>query len=140
MAEEEEYNRKYQKRLFYLLPFNCFLLFGTLKYSKNIQPITKYFFPNMRKVSIKNLFIVGTCQAIVFSSIFLVGNMTLLGINPKEVYARHLKQKQEELDLMTSTPVDPNAPMLEQFGVFMPEDEGEGKKALPAGIKDVFLI
>ena len=67
----------------------------------------------MRKVTVKNLFIVGSCQAVFFTTIFIVGNLTLLGIKPREVYARHLKQKQEELDLMANTPIDPNAPMLE---------------------------
>ena len=52
----------------------------------------------------------------------MVGNLAMLGINPREVYTRHLTQKQEELELMANTPIDPNAPLLEQFGVFMPEE------------------
>ena len=36
MAEEDLKNAKYRKRLVYLVPFNFFALYGTIKYSKNI--------------------------------------------------------------------------------------------------------
>ena len=106
MAEEEQANAKYQRRLFYLLPFNILMIYGTIKYSKNVNAITKYFWPHRRKVSIKNLFIVGSCQALFFSTVFIFGNMLLLGLNPREVYQRHMRHKQEELELMANSPID----------------------------------
>ena len=48
----------------------------------NIQKIGKRFWPNRMKFSVGNFFLVGTVQALFFTSLYAGGNLMILGINP----------------------------------------------------------
>jgi hypothetical protein len=45
LAIEDEKNSKYRKRMLYLIPFNFFALWGTIKYFQNVQRIAKKYWP-----------------------------------------------------------------------------------------------
>ena len=79
---DHERNAKFRRRLVFLLPYNLALIYGTIKYSRNIHKISKYFWPNRRKFTIGNFLIVGTIQALFFTSLYAGGNMLIVGINP----------------------------------------------------------
>jgi hypothetical protein len=82
MAEEELKNVKYWRRMKWLLPFNAFCLWGTIRYAKNIQRTAKVFWPHRQKATLGNLFLVGTAQALFFTTFYLGGSLAILGINP----------------------------------------------------------
>ena len=82
---EDERNMKYRKRMLFLIPFNFFALFATIKYFQNIQGIAKRFFPNKKRASIMNFFLVGTFQAFFFTGFYIGGNLLVLGINPLKI-------------------------------------------------------
>ena len=86
IEEEDLKNQKYRKRLLFLLPFNAFSLWATIKYFKNIHKIGKKFWPNYQKATLKNLFVVGTAQALFFTTFYIGGSLAILGINPIAVY------------------------------------------------------
>ena len=79
-------NQKYRKRLLFLLPFNAFSLWATIRYFKNIHKIGKKFWPTYQKATLKNLFVVGTAQAMFFTTFYIGGSLAILGINPIAVY------------------------------------------------------
>ena len=61
LALEDEKNAKYRKRMLYLIPFNFFALWATIKYFQNVQRIAKVFWPKKaKKASIGNFFFIGT--------------------------------------------------------------------------------
>ena len=61
LIEEEDFkNTKYRKRMLFLLPFNAFALWATIRYFKNIHRIGKKWWPQYQKATLKNLLIVGT--------------------------------------------------------------------------------
>ena len=60
LALEEEKNAKYRKRILYLIPFNGFAMWGTIKYFQNVQRIAKKYWPKRQKASIGNFFFIGT--------------------------------------------------------------------------------
>ena len=86
IEEEDLKNRKYRKRLLFLLPFNAFSLWATIRYFKNIHMIGKKFWPTYQKATLKNLFVVGTAQALFFTTFYIGGSLAILGINPIAVY------------------------------------------------------
>ncbi len=85
MALEDEKNARYRKRMLYLIPFNALALWGTIKYFQNVQRIAKKFWPKRQKASIGNFFLIGTAQAIFFTTFYIGGTLAILGINPKKV-------------------------------------------------------
>ena len=90
IQEEDLKNTKYRKRLLYLLPFNAFALWATIRYFKNIHSIGKKWWPQYQKATLKNLLIVGTAQALFFTTFYIGGSLALLGINPVAVYQRRV--------------------------------------------------
>ena len=82
MALEEERNAKYRKRSLFLIPFNFFALWATIKYFQNVQRIAKAFWPKRQRASIGNFFFIGTLQAFFFTTFYVGGNLAVLGINP----------------------------------------------------------
>ena len=86
LALEDEKNAHYRKRMLYLIPFNFFALYATVKYFQNIQRISKKYWPKRQKASIMNFFIVGTSQALFFTSFYIGGTLALLGINPLAIF------------------------------------------------------
>jgi hypothetical protein len=86
IEEEELKNSHYRKRVLMLLPFNALMLFLTIRYSKNIHKIGAKCWPQYQKATLKNLFIVGTAQALVFTTLYIGGSLAILGINPVAVY------------------------------------------------------
>ncbi len=66
------------------------MLYLTIRYSKNIHRISAKYWPQYQKATLKNLLIVGTAQALVFTSIYLTGSLAILGINPIAVYQRRV--------------------------------------------------
>ena len=103
MAEEEDENMKYKKRMFFLIPYNVLMVALTLKYCQNYKYVARKLWPNRTKATLGNLLYVGTLQAVGMSTLYFGGNMAILGVNPRAVYRRHLKQKEEELDLLANT-------------------------------------
>ena len=79
---DHERNAKFRRRLVFLLPYNLLLLFGSVKYAKNIHKISRALWPNRRKFTLGNFIFVGTVQALFFTSIFALGNWLIMGINP----------------------------------------------------------
>ena len=79
---DHEKNAKFRRRLVFLFPYNLALLWGTIKYSRNIHKISKIFWPSRRKFTIGNFILVGTLQAIFFTSLYAGGNLAIIGINP----------------------------------------------------------
>ena len=48
-AEEQQFaqkNQKFRKRLVFLLPYNLALIWGSIKYAKNINKISKRLWPS----------------------------------------------------------------------------------------------
>jgi hypothetical protein len=88
MAEEDLKNAKYRKRMLFLIPFNFLSLYATIKYFQNIQRIARKFWPKRQKATLWNFFLVGTCQALVFTSFYLGGTIAILGINPIAVWKK----------------------------------------------------
>ncbi|CAI2381279.1 unnamed protein product [Moneuplotes crassus] len=79
---DHERNAKFRRRLAFLFPYNVFLLWGSIKYAKNIHKIAKRFWPNRRKFSVGNFILIGTVQALFFTTLYAGGNLAILGINP----------------------------------------------------------
>ena len=86
IEEEDLKNSKYRKRLLFLIPFNAFALWATIRYFRNIHNIGRRFWPQYQKATLKNLFIVGTAQALVFTTFYIGGSLAILGVNPIAVY------------------------------------------------------
>ena len=86
MAEEDIKNAKYRKRMLFLIPFNIFSLWATMKYFKNIQKIARRFWPTLQKATLLNFFVVGTAQALLFTSFYIGGAIAIMGINPIAVW------------------------------------------------------
>ena len=91
MAEEDEENMKYKKKMFLLIPYNMLCVALTLKYCQNYKYVARTLWPNRRKATLGNLFFVGTIQALGMTSVYFGGNMVILGVNPRAIYKRHLK-------------------------------------------------
>lgn len=51
-------------------------------YSKNIKKIAIRFWPNRRKATLKNVILVGTAQALTFTSLYIGGSFAVMGLNP----------------------------------------------------------
>ena len=60
IAQEDAKNAVYRKRMLFLIPFNFFALWSTIKYFQNVQRIAKRFWPKRQKASIGNFFLIGT--------------------------------------------------------------------------------
>ena len=103
MAEEEDENMKYKKRMFFLIPYNVLMIALTLKYCQNYKYVASKLWPNRKRATLGNLLYVGTLQAVGMSTLYFGGNMVILGVNPRAIYHRHLKQKEEELTLLANT-------------------------------------
>ena len=86
MKEEEEKNSVMRRRIMLLLPFNGFMIWGSLKYAANIQTIAQRWWPTYQKAKLKNLFIIATTQATLFTTLYLGGTFAILGINPITKY------------------------------------------------------
>lgn len=98
--EEEEQNKVYKKRLIFLLPFNMLVVAATARYCQNIHKISKRFWSHRQKATFRNVLYVGTIQALCFTTMYCSGTLLILGMNPRTVYQRHIKQKNEELTMM----------------------------------------
>ncbi|CDW87986.1 histone h2a [Stylonychia lemnae] len=88
IEEEDLRNSVYKKRLLYLIPFQFFCLWGTIKYFQNIQRIAKLFWPRRQKATIFNFFIIGTAQSILFTTFYVGGSCAIMGINPIKVWQK----------------------------------------------------
>ena len=71
---DHEKNAKFRRRLVFLFPYNIALLFGTIKYAKNIHRISKALWPGRRKFTLGNFFFIGTVQALFFTTVWAGGN------------------------------------------------------------------
>ena len=92
LALEDERNSRYRKRMLYLIPFNFFALWGTIKYFQNVQRIAKVFWPKKQKASIGNFFLIGTLQAVFFTTFYIGGTLAILGINPAKILTQDEEQ------------------------------------------------
>ena len=82
-------NRATRQRIWLLVPFNLAIAMGTIKYCRNISRINRYFWPHRQKVSIGNLAIVSTAQAILFFTGYTTCTLLILGINPRKEWKQH---------------------------------------------------
>ena len=99
MNEEDEANNLLKKRMLWLIPYNAAMVFFTLKYMQNYSKIAAYLWPNVQKATLKNLLYVGTIQALGMTTIYLGGNLAILGVNPRAIYLRHKRQEEEMAEL-----------------------------------------
>ena len=76
-----------------LIPYNMFMIWGTLRYCSNVNRIAKKWWPNLRKVKVRNLFFVATIQAVGFTSVYLGGTCAVLGVNPVQKYRETQEQQ-----------------------------------------------
>ena len=60
MAEEEDENMKYKKRMFFLIPYNVLMIALTLKYCQNYKYVASKLWPNRKRATLGNLLYVGT--------------------------------------------------------------------------------
>ena len=60
MLEEEKRNAALKRRMLWLIPFNFAMIWGTLRYSMNIQNIGRKWWPKQAKVRVGNLFMIAT--------------------------------------------------------------------------------
>jgi len=58
--EAEEQNKKYKKRLIWLLPFNMAVIAATASYCRNIHTIGRRFWSHRQKATFRNVLYVGT--------------------------------------------------------------------------------
>ena len=140
MAEEEDENMKYKKRMFLLIPYNVFMVALTLKYCQNYKYVAKKLWPNRVKATLGNLFFVGTIQAMGMSTLYFGGNMLLLGVNPRTIYRRHIKQKEEEMALMAQTQISLDGSVEEQITGAINEAASLFADDPSKTVQDVFLI
>ena len=140
MAEEEDENMKYKKRMFFLIPYNVLMIALTLKYCQNYKYVAQKLWPNRKRATLGNLLYVGTIQAIGMSTLYFGGNMAILGVNPRAVYKRHLRQKEEELELLANTSLNLNGPVEEQITGAIKEVESFFSDDPSKTVQDVFLI
>ncbi len=89
LVEDEIYNARYKRRMIWLIPFNLTAIFAITRYCRNINSISKRFWPKGRKPSLGRVFLVTTLQATALITSYLGGNLLILGVNPNEVYNRH---------------------------------------------------
>ncbi len=82
IAAHDQKNAVFRKRLLLLIPFNFLSLYGTIRYFQNIQKIAKKFWPNRQKATVFNLFLIGTAQAVIFTTFYVGGSLAILGMNP----------------------------------------------------------
>ena len=66
--------------------------------------------------------------------------MAILGVNPRAVYKRHLRQKEEELELLANTSLNLNGPVEEQITGAIKEVESFFSDDPSKTVQDVFLI
>ena len=140
MAEEEDENMKYKKRMFFLIPYNVLMIALTLKYCQNYKYVASKLWPNRKRATLGNLLYVGTLQAVGMSTLYFGGNMLILGVNPRAVYRRHLRQKEEELELLANTSLNLNGPVEEQITGAIKEMENFFSDDPSKTVQDVFLI
>ena len=74
------------KRLFLLIPFNAFILKANLEYARNIKYISERFWPRFLTFSKTNAFIAASMQAIFFTTIYIGGTFSVIGINPYRAF------------------------------------------------------
>ncbi len=70
----------------WLIPYNFLMVWGTLRYCANIHNIARKYWPNRRKATVWNLFLVGTIQAFGFTSIYLGGICAIFQLNPIKIF------------------------------------------------------
>ena len=91
LVEDEIQNQKYKRRMILLIPFNLVAIFAITRYCRNINTISKRFWPKDKKPSLGRVFLVSTVQAMGLITFYIGGNLLMLGVNPKEIYQRHLR-------------------------------------------------
>ena len=91
LVEDEIQNQKYKRRMIWLIPFNLVAIFAITRYCRNINTISKRFWPKDKKPSLGRVFLVSTVQAMGLITFYIGGNLLMLGVNPKEIYQRHLR-------------------------------------------------
>ena len=92
LVEDELINQKYKRRMIWLIPFNLIAIFAITRYCRNINKISKLFWPKNKKLSLGRVFLVSSTQALGLITFYLGGNLLMLGVNPSEVYRRHIRQ------------------------------------------------
>jgi len=60
LVEDEIQNAKYKRRIIWLIPFNLIAIFAITRYCRNINTISKSFWPKDKKPSIGRVFLVST--------------------------------------------------------------------------------
>ena len=120
-----------------LIPFNLAVIVLTMKYCKNINKINKRFWPKRQKVSLANLFIVSTVQAIAFSTFYIGSHLIILGVNPKTAYARHKREQEEEMLLIANQKIDIDG-KLDQL--LAGENKEKVEKELGSSVENTFVV
>lgn len=69
-----------------LVPYNMCVIWTTFLYSKNIKKIGARFWPNRRKATLKNVILVGTAQAVIFTGLYITGSFAAMGLNPIAIW------------------------------------------------------
>jgi hypothetical protein len=85
--EDEAWRSKIKKRSFLLVPFNLIMMKLTLDYARNIKGIAKKYWPGRQRFTVGNFLLVGTLQAVIFSSVYFGGTCAIMGVNPIKTYA-----------------------------------------------------
>lgn len=132
----------FKRRLSLLVPFNALVFAGTLKYCRNVHRISNYFIPpHMRKVSVRNLFVVATVQASFFTTFYLGSVLLILGINPAEQWRQHEREKEEEFQMIARYRVNVDGD-ISQMGLVGKENELQIMESSNAGvpIRDTFIV
>ena len=139
MLEEDEANARFKKRMFMLIPYNAMMVFFTLKYMKNYTKIANRLWPNVQKATLRNLLYVGTIQALGMTTLYLGGNLAILGVNPRAIYLRHKKQE-EDMANIANQPIFFEEEMKDQVVDLLKDadilPQGEPNKK----VQDVFLM
>lgn len=60
LVEDEMQNSKYKRRMIWLIPFNLVAIFAITRYCRNINSISKRFWPKDKKPSLGRVFLVST--------------------------------------------------------------------------------
>ena len=78
---------------YFLIPVNLLLLYATFKYPRYAHAKRLL---GGRKISLRNLFITSTVQALFFTTTLVVTNCAILGLNPLGMYGRYRSQWHEQ--------------------------------------------
>ena len=139
MKEEDLANNSLKKRMFMLIPYNAMMVFLTLKYMQNYTKIANRLWPNVKKANLKNLLYVGTIQALGMTTLYLGGNMAILGVNPRAIYLRH-KQQEEEMARLANQHTFFDDELKEEVVGVLKEAEVLLQTEPSKKVQDVFLL